>query len=521
MTSVIVGTLTVGSADDPQAVAARVSALAAASGLATAPTARLTLAVLALIGCAHQRVDVELSAVTDDDGIRLEAVVHGGSGVCADVPAGLIDVCMQRAGSCGQIEQVAAISFDPRAGPGPADPPDTLAGSGDDAHALLATALATIEEQTSLLARYRADFADLMTELNVANQGILAVHSELLVQQEKIEQARIAAVQASQAKAAFLANMSHEIRSPLNVALGFVDLLQASTLTEDQAEFSAAISAACKHLAGVVDNVLDLSKIESGLLELEEIPFDLVRCVEDAAGLFAPQAEKKAIALAVLFAADLPDIVLGDPVRVRQVIINLISNAVKFSAAGHVRVEVRADPADGPRRRFSFAVSDTGPGMPGEAAGRLFERFVQADSTTTREFGGTGLGLSITRQLAEHMGGDVTVASTVGEGSTFTASALLGGHRGARVRPRADGRADARGRRHLRRPPGAFAASRRATAHRRDHCHGHRGDPVGVPGRRHERIPEQAGRAGGSHQRHSRGRREARRRAADRRHRRG
>jgi signal transduction histidine kinase/ActR/RegA family two-component response regulator len=425
VTAVIVGTLAVDPADDPQAVAARVCALAAASGLATAPTARLTIAVLVLIGRPRQRVDVELSAVTGDEDICVEAVVRGGGGACADVPAGLIDACLQRASSSGQVEHVAVIAFDGRAVSGAADPPETVAGSADDAHALLPTALATIEEQAGLLARYRTDFADLVTELNLANQGVVAMHSDLLVQQERAEQARLAAVRASEAKAAFLANMSHEIRSPLNAAMGFVDLLQASTLTSGQAEFTAAISAACKHLAGVVDNVLDLSKIESGLLELEEIPFDLVRCVEDVAGLFAPQAERKAIALSVLFADGLPDIVLGDPVRVRQMVVNLISNAVKFTAAGHVRVEVRADPVDEPRHRFVFAVTDTGPGMSEEVLSRLFERFVQADSTTAREFGGTGLGLSITRQLAEHMGGDITVTSTVGEGSTFTASAIL------------------------------------------------------------------------------------------------
>jgi signal transduction histidine kinase/CheY-like chemotaxis protein len=289
-------------------------------------------------------------------------------------------------------------------------------------------------QQAAQLEEYRAEIDGLRAELDATSQGLLAMHRELSEHQEELEQARVAAVRADRAKAAFLASMSHEIRSPLNVALGFASLLGGTALTAEQAEYTETLLGACNHLRDLVDGILDLSKVESGLLELEEAPFDLVACVEAATGMVALGAEKKSVALAALFTPGIPEIVVGDAVRMRQILVNLLSNAVKFTAAGQVCVEVTARPAGTePHCRFTFDVRDTGPGIPEETMSRLFQPFAQASTSITRQFGGTGLGLSITRQLAERMGGGVTVTSTPGEGATFTATVML--RRGEPVRP--------------------------------------------------------------------------------------
>ncbi len=266
---------------------------------------------------------------------------------------------------------------------------------------------------------------ELRAELDVTNQALLALRAELSAQREELEQARSAAVQTSHAIAAFLANMSHEIRSPLNAVIGFTSLLKQTPLSTEQAEYAETLMTAVGHLYGLVDDILDLSKIESGRLDLEEIPFDLFTCVEDAAGIVAPHAEEKGLALAALFAPGIPGTVVGDPVRLRQILVNLLSNAAKFTARGEITIEAAALPADGQRCRLVFDVHDTGPGILPDAADRLFDPFTQADSSTTRRYGGTGLGLSIARQLAEQMGGGITVQSALGEGSTFTAAVIL------------------------------------------------------------------------------------------------
>src|SRR6266516_351201 len=202
---------------------------------------------------------------------------------------------------------------------------------------------------------------ELRAELDVTNQALLALRAELSAQREELEQARSAAVQTSHAIAAFLANMSHEIRSPLNAVIGFTSLLKQTPLSTDQAEYAETLMTAVGHLYGLVDDILDLSKIESGRLDLEEIPFDLFTCVEDAAGIVAPHAEEKDLALAALFAPGIPGTVVGDPVRLRQILVNLLSNAVKFTARGEITIEAIALPADGQRCRLVFDVHDTGP----------------------------------------------------------------------------------------------------------------------------------------------------------------
>ena len=260
----------------------------------------------------------------------------------------------------------------------------------------------------------------LRLELDQSSQGLLALHAELTDQQEELERARAVAEQATQDKSDFLANMSHEIRSPMNAVVGFTSLLRATALTSEQDEYVEAIEAAGTHLLGVIEGILDLSRIESGLLELEDVPFDLFACVEDAVDLLAVRASEKNVALAALFAPGMPARIMGDALRLRQVLVNLLANAVKFTTHGHVAVEVTQRPAAGDSCELAFHIRDTGTGIPAERIGQLFAPYAQSDASTARSHGGTGLGLAICRQLAERMGGAITVESVVGEGSTFT-----------------------------------------------------------------------------------------------------
>jgi signal transduction histidine kinase/CheY-like chemotaxis protein len=256
----------------------------------------------------------------------------------------------------------------------------------------------------------------LRRELEETSRGLLVLHAELLAQQEELQRAREAAEAASRAKAAFLANMSHELRSPMTAVVGFTSLLLETGLTAEQVEYAQAVQAAGSHLLGVIDDILDLSKIESGTVELEEVPFDLYACVEDAVAILAPKAAEKGLPLVALFGPDLPRTIVGDPLRLRQILVNLLANAVKFTQTGSVTLSVdRVGAAD-----LELRVTDTGIGIAAADTERLFAAFTQAEADTTRKHGGTGLGLSICRQLADQMGGGVSVRSKLGAGSTFT-----------------------------------------------------------------------------------------------------
>lgn len=260
----------------------------------------------------------------------------------------------------------------------------------------------------------------LRRELDESNQGLLALHAELSEQHDELARARTAAEQATRDKADFLARMSQEIRSPMNAILGFTSLLRATELTTEQVEYAEAAETAGNHLLGVINSILDLSKIEAGFLELEDVPYDLFACVEDAIDMLAARAKEKNLALAALFAASLPATVVGDSLRLRQILVNLLANAVKFTTEGQVIVEVTQPPGDGSSRQLAFHVRDTGSGIPADSVEQLFAPYTQADASTARSHGGTGLGLTICRQLARQMDGAITVESTVGEGSTFT-----------------------------------------------------------------------------------------------------
>jgi signal transduction histidine kinase len=413
--------------DGPATVCPAIATAAAAAGLDALSAIRLGLATGALVGRPPGQTEVELAAGGDARRVRVEVMVRGGAGGCGDIPDGLIDECRQHI-AIGVVEHIVVVEAE-STGDRPIDPYVAslhhAIGSAPDVHGLLAVALAAVERLQRQRATDRAELSALRAELEVTSRGLIAVYAETSDEKEQVEIDRDHAVEASHAKAEYLANMSHEIRSPLSAVTGFTGLLLETALDAEQAEYAEAIRAAGDHLRGVVDDVLDLSKIEAGRLDLEDIPFDLIGCVEDALGIVTAAAEEKGLALAVDFDRDTPHIVGGDPVRIRQILVNLLANAVKFTSRGEVVVTIATTPGPAPACRLTFHVRDTGIGVAPDILDRIFSRFGQAEAATARTFGGTGLGLSICRQLAQLMGGDLTVFSTVGVGSTFSCTVVL------------------------------------------------------------------------------------------------
>jgi len=245
---------------------------------------------------------------------------------------------------------------------------------------------------------------------------------ELRQANSQLEEAREEALAAAKARSQFLANMSHEIRTPMNGIVGFANLLADTELTPEQKEFVAAIQNSGNALLSIIDDILDFSKLEAGAMRLEDRPFRLQACVEEALSSLARNAAEKGLEMTYLIDPDVPPVIQGDETRLRQVLLNLLSNAVKFTEEGEVvlRVRVASAPTDG-ETPFTLHVSvrDTGIGIPEGKQDRLFESFTQADASTTREHGGTGLGLSISHQIVSAMDGEMWVESEEGEGSTF------------------------------------------------------------------------------------------------------
>jgi len=241
----------------------------------------------------------------------------------------------------------------------------------------------------------------------------------LLEREEQLAAARDVAVEASRLKSDFLANMSHEIRTPMNAVIGMTGLLLDSPLSVEQQEYAEAVRSAGEALLDIINDILDFSKIEAGKLRLELLDFDLRAVVEEVPELLGAKAREKGLALSTLVDDDLPRAVRGDPGRLRQVLTNLVGNAIKFSDSGEIVIRARATSTTAGGGRVRFEVSDNGIGISPEGQRQLFRAFEQVDSSATRRHGGTGLGLAISKQLVEMMGGDIGLRSAVGAGSTF------------------------------------------------------------------------------------------------------
>lgn len=250
--------------------------------------------------------------------------------------------------------------------------------------------------------------------------------SELLAAKEHAESAQAEAEKANQLKSQFLANMSHELRTPLNGVLGMLDVLRGTSLTTRQDEFARISQTSARSLLAIINDILDYSKIEAQQLTLESVPFNLTRMLEEIASLGAAQVANSDVEVVLHYSSALSNGIVGDPLRLRQVLTNLLNNALKFTTTGHVILEARSvkDDVNG-TSRIRFAVRDTGIGIPMDKIGDIFNKFTQADGSTTREFGGTGLGLAISSHLVELMDAKIEVTSTLGEGSEFSFEAVL------------------------------------------------------------------------------------------------